>query len=242
MILELDVGNTRIKWRLLEERGNTVTRSGAVAELGQLSATSLPGQSITRIRVACVRQKAMSEVLQGWAKENWHLTPELARVHPDCAGVSIRYRGLGVDRWLAMLAAFRVAGRACLVVDCGTALTLDLLDDSGVHIGGYIVPGLALGARSLQEHTEIRLSDEPPRYALAPASSTEEAIYSGSLLMLLSLLERVSRTVLPDGKTVSLLFLTGGDAREFLLHLKLPDVEIREQASLVLDGLAIALP
>ncbi len=107
------------------------------------------------------------------------------------AGVTIRYSDpsrLGVDRWLAMLAAHAASTKACLVVDCGTALTIDKLTASGEHCGGYIIPGLALMRRSLEENTRIRLNKEFEAGGVALGHSTDEAVYHGSLAAAVALI------------------------------------------------------
>ena len=54
-----------------------------------------------------------------------------------------------MDRWLAMVGAFQLRRNAMLVVDLGTAVTADLVDENGLHLGGYICPGLSLLRKSV---------------------------------------------------------------------------------------------
>ncbi|MDP1069535.1 type III pantothenate kinase, partial [Klebsiella pneumoniae] len=76
---------------------------------------------------------------------------------------------MGVDRWLAMLAAWQRVGQSCWVVDCGSAITLDLLDAEGRHQGGYILPGLRLMQQSLLGNTaEVRVDRDVEHYSVAP--------------------------------------------------------------------------
>ena len=86
---------------------------------------------------------------------------------------------MGVDRWLAMLAArARHRGRIC-VVDVGSALTIDLVAADGAHEGGYIIPGPALMERALLLDTNRVRFDESIDYALSPGNSTAEAVRHG---------------------------------------------------------------
>src|SRR5699024_1843795 len=86
---------------------------------------------------------------------------------------------LGVDRWLAIVEAWSRHGNA-IVIDCGSALTVDVAAKEGVHLGGYIVPGLHLLVRSLWEGTsqvKVSLSDIQDNAKLG--SSTQEAVNNG---------------------------------------------------------------
>ena len=215
MILDLDIGNTRIKWRLLDA-DDSVYSNGVASSLAELLAVAVEQHRVTRVRVACVRGgDLLAEVTESLAKD-WQISVETAQVRRECQGVSVAYEDLtrlGVDRWLAMLAAYRDAGGACVVVDCGTAMTVDLISVEGRHIGGYILPGLRLIPDALTSNTAIVMQGEPG-WGLEPGNSTEEAIYHGALLMLVSLLEKtvVGELSRGSGKTAPVVYLTGGDA------------------------------
>src|SRR5690606_16101045 len=107
----------------------------------------LPMDRVTRMLVASVRGDGFKKVFSSVMTEKWHLQPEFATVTASCAGVQNGYvvpEKLGVDRWLALLAAYTTAAGPCCVVDCGTTITVDFVDRTGRHRGGYIVPGLHL--------------------------------------------------------------------------------------------------
>lgn len=250
MILEMDAGNTRIKWRLVagEATGSQVLAQDSVdaqekaphvfIELGQQLA-ALPLDKVRRLKVADVRGEVFREALTALMTEKWRLRPEYAVPVRECAGVRGAYAdpaALGVDRWLAMLAAWRRAGAACCVVDAGTAIKVDLLDDHGRHRGGYIVPGIgtmreALAARS----SRLALGGTAAWSERAPGRSTREAIEHGILSAALGLLEHVRREY--AGENVRW-FLCGGDADVLGCQLTWP----HERApDLVLDGLSLAL-
>lgn len=245
MILELDIGNTRIKWRLLAGQGKAEFAAGVETDLQSLTVELLGGATVSRVRASCVRPQALTDSIQNWSRKNWQLPAELAQVKRSCGGVTVQYEDvsrLGVDRWLAMLAAFEAADSSCMVVDCGTALTIDLLDKSGVHQGGYIVPGLVLGPKSLLANTEIRVSDITRIHAEDPGNSTEAAIFNGNLLMLRSFIERVAAALKSHSDGAAVVFFTGGDAELFASRVDLSGADIVPIPTLVMDGLAIALP
>lgn len=237
MILELDVGNTRIKWRRLEERSGSVLEQGHVAESGELVKIFADAPAPRMIRMCSVRGGEVSEQLKRWAVDNWQLEIHSAEVSRSCAGVTNQYTDLGklgVDRWLAMLAAYRRAAGSCIIVDSGTALTIDVVDADGNHVGGYIIPGLQLMRESLQANTRIRLIDEP-ECSLALGHSTDTAVYNGTLAALVAVIERVVHSVAGAN-----LYLSGGDAE--LLQSQLHGLQAEVVTGLVLDGLSLACP
>jgi type III pantothenate kinase len=119
---------------------------------------------------------------------------------------------------------------AC-IVDCGTAIAIDLIDANGNHQGGLISPGLTLMRKSLVEGTEA-LQFHETDYVFGLANFTEAAIYSGTLSAAAGLIEHVL-TRLPY--TIQLI-LTGGDAQFIAQQLKGKPVI---DTDLVLRGLAI---
>jgi type III pantothenate kinase len=249
MILELDVGNTRIKWRLVNEVGaNTLTGNYAddlddvstgAGLFTQLGAHSL--DNMKRIRVANVRGEKFQEKLTHRITENWQVQPEFAQVHKQCHRVTNSYQdphSMGVDRWLAMLAAYARTGSACCILDCGSAMTFDWIDNDGNHMGGFIVPGLKLMQDSLARKSpalDVILEDwsEP-----ALGKSTNSAISQGIHAMVTGFLRQCWE--LSNGSTAEAeWFLTGGNASLISKQLNWPH---KLESDLVLDGLALALP
>lgn len=76
----------------------------------------------------------------------------------NLAGVTNGYKNaaqLGVDRWLVVVAAYAKTQTACMVIDCGTAITVDYIGADGVHLGGCIAPGLRLMSSALNCNTQL---------------------------------------------------------------------------------------
>lgn len=235
MILEIDWGNTRIKWRMRDESGRLA--GGAAAALDELASNLPPGRAPERVWVASVRAPDEEAALSQWARERWALTPRFARTRAQQGGVVNGYRQperLGVDRWLALLALRRESSRPQAVVQAGTALTADLLDGDGRHRGGYIAPGWQSMRRALAGSTALGLSaPHSGGPGLAPGLGTEEAIEAGLSALCRGLLGTVQDRLGESGRLV----LSGGDAE--LLQVLCPRAELRSE--LVLDGLAVAL-
>ncbi len=242
MILELDIGNSRIKWRKLDEDARSVIAEGNTEDVNELAQSLKSTQKPVMIRMCSVRGAAENEQIRQWATDTWGLEAQIAKVTRSCAGVTIQYQDpgkLGIDRWLAMLAAYERATASCVIVDGGTALTVDVLDKRGLHIGGYIVPGISLMCKSLEANTRIQLTEQSLKTTVTLGHSTDQAVRNGSLMALISLIQRVVQVMSKQDSQVKL-YLTGGDADQFRANLKVNNMEVIP--GLVLDGLAAACP
>lgn len=242
MIIEIDFGNSRIKWRYLESASgaapihHAASLTGMLAKLGNC-------EKPQAIRIASVRNSEEVNEFKDWVSERWQLEPLLAKTSRCCAGVSNSYEDesrMGVDRWLAMLSSYDRAQGACIVVDGGTALTVDVLNANGSHDGGFILPGLKLMAQALEANTGIQLRPQSGEPAIAPGKSTEEAVHNAALAAAVALVEVTYKRLCASNSPVKI-FLSGGDASVLAASLEvLGDVEILPD--LVLDGLALACP
>jgi type III pantothenate kinase len=179
----MDVGNSSAKWRLvaadssIAERGEY--RVGDTHTLKQLLSLSFVPN---KIWISSVADEHSEKQLSKMLVERWGVEPWFARSAIQTNGLVNSYADptrMGVDRWLAMLAAReKVAGRIC-VVDAGSALTIDVVAANGLHEGGYILPGPALMERALLFDTDrVRFSEEAA-YELTPGRSTAEAVRHG---------------------------------------------------------------
>lgn len=241
MILDLDVGNTRLKWRSVDAQGRVLAR-GVQSNGGALEVLAKQLGAPQRVRVACVRDASFAEQLRASVNAYWGLEAEFAKSVLQAAGVVTAYKhpeNLGVDRWLAMLGAKARGQGACCIVDAGSALTADLLQADGRHLGGYIVPGLVMQRASLLERTAIRLPGAAVWGGFAPGTSTGSAIEHGILSMTVAWLVEISAPALQSGGAF---YLTGGDAGVLSAHLGARTIPHEIVADLVLEGLAVALP
>ena len=221
-ILEVDIGNSRMKWRLrryLPAGEAAVLLAEGKADLeGCLDALLLIEEGVDKIAVSCV-VPSLEKAFADACVARWQRQPAFARVRPHCAGVTNGYDDvtqMGVDRWLAMLAAYAEFGSACLVVDTGTAPTVDLLLASGIHFGGYITPGFSLMAESLLSGTKIR-DVSASRFDLIDAEagvavgrSTPQAISAGLCAMQVGLIRMGLEELIAAGAQKPCLIFSGG--------------------------------
>jgi len=233
MMVEADLGNSRMKWRLLS--GGVVVAFGC-CEYANLSLWSVSGR-VTRIRVSCVAGDVQRLHFVARCMELFNVEPEFAQVNSRLGSVSCAYqdyKSFGVDRWLALLAAYNRCSGAAIVVDCGTAITVDLLRANGLHQGGYILPGFELMVNSLSVDTaNVKVLIKSPAVSLKLGSTTSECVSHGVLMSIVSLLESTQKK-----EPTASLILTGGASACLLPYF----VNAEWVESLVLDGLEIALP
>jgi type III pantothenate kinase len=247
MILELDCGNSFIKWRVLDADVRRVVGEGVVdSDLALLeSLKALKGLALRFCRLVSVRTPEETHALIALLTHAFGVSVACAAPAREMSGVRNGYEEferLGLDRWLAMLGGFHLASGACLVLDFGTAVTADFIAGDGEHLGGFICPGMPLMRNQLRTHTRrIRYGDiaaERALESLIPGRTTVEAVERGCSLMLrgfvLTQLE-MARSYWGDDFTV---FLTGGDAD--LVSGIVP--EARVVPDLVFVGLAMACP
>ncbi len=249
MILLVDAGNSRIKWACevggTLQAGEPLRRSGdADDDVHALSLAWAPLPPPRRVLLASVLQPAFFAALSAYAQAHWSVTVEAAVVRPVACGVVNAYaepQRLGVDRWLALLAARRTVAGAVCIVDCGTAITVDGMRADGVHIGGLILPGLALMRRMLGTGTAgiaAGVDDVPESEEALPvcAGDTRSAVLGGTLCMAVAGVDRAvagMRAALGDDMRC---LISGGDAGRLLPLLA--DTYIYEP-ELVLKGLAL---
>jgi len=238
--LLVDVGNSRLKWTLLQGGARGVLHSepyspGRVPDLlGKAwPANPVPG----RILIASVASGEINGELRRWIEATWKISPDFIQSEAQYLGVTNGYRQperLGVDRWLALIAAYHHCRGPVGIVDAGTAVTIDLVDRLGIHQGGWILPGLALYPRCLRANTAI-----PDFGELAPTltfgAGTAEAIANGGLAAVAGAIETAARIASTQETLRGIRWvLTGGDADRLASMISL-DFEIIGE--LVMDGL-----
>ena len=188
---------------------------------------NLPSQ---RVAVSCVRDDEFAGELRDALVQLGCYSVVFAESSATHAGVSNAYANpssLGVDRWLAVLALKSRGHESGIVVDVGTACTIDVLKKNR-HVGGFILPGPKLACEALVANTDkIRYSTEPPA-ALEPGSDTGACVVSGAWLTIVGAVKEIAMRY-PHCP----LFLAGG-AAPTLIDL---GVEGELVTDLVFDGL-----
>jgi type III pantothenate kinase len=246
----MDIGNARIKWARVEQgrlvgQGHALHVESIDRALDALAA-SLPN-TVDRVVAANVAGPEFAQRLGALIRRRYRVDPEFVATRAEQLGVRCAYADpskLGVDRWVAMIAAHHAAARAACVIAAGTAVTFDAVDARGVHLGGLILAGPRLMARALELNTH-GIGETSP--AAAPGTgldllgkSTEAAVGSGAMLALAAALDRALGRVAGSLGETPAVFLTGGDGPALRGWLE-TELEVEPRADLVLEGLALVM-
>jgi type III pantothenate kinase len=235
MKLLIDAGNTRIKWACVsgdewlrsgvlpvEKAGELPQQFADVFDIKQIWVSNVAGEQVAKhIRNIKVDQKVSQS-------SSFHFI--VAR-EAQC-GVYNGYANLvqlGSDRWAALIAAWHLVHGKCMVVNCGTAITIDSLSEQGKFLGGLILPGVELMQRSLVAATS-QLMLEHGSYAKFPLN-TADALLSGAIQACCGAIER-QYLLLEDDKVP--VILSGGGAGILRESINLP---LNVVDNLVLQGL-----
>ncbi len=234
-MLLLDVGNSRCKWALV--RGGAWVHQGVGGNTEwtalQSEFAALPPPS--RVLVSNVAGEAMSQRLRTICA-GWKCPLEFVTARAEQCGVHNSYQQperLGSDRWVALIAAWNRVRGACLVVNCGTATTVDALSPQGEFLGGLILPGVSLMQHSLATNTAQLLAEQGTLQDFP--RNTADAIHSGMLRATVGAVRHQFGLLQARYSKVSCL-LGGGAAAVVQPHLDLP---LEHVDNLVLQGLQI---
>lgn len=240
--LLIDCGNTYLKWCLFDGDNMTDQQSLFHAETSELEAFKDLIDNQTSSCDSVVMVSVLGDIFSSGAKllaENAGLSFLDAKSQEVLGEIRNAYsepKKLGSDRLVAMLGAYDLIdeSEACIVIDSGTATTIDAVDTTGQHLGGVIFPGFALSLKSLSNNTHLLPNldaDEQEIENNGLAKSTPEAIASGCLLSLASAidgicnkmqrqLEASSKQDSGEGKIKVRRILCGGASKALLPHLE----------------------
>ena len=196
-----------------------------------------------RIVISSVAGDQVNRALIAAARKAGAPTPEFVTSERTAAGVTTDYIDpwrLGVDRFVAAIGAFHLAsGHPVCVVNIGTAMTIDLVDGSGRHRGGVIVPGPSLMVSSLLTKTNgirIRAKGGPDGATGMFARTTRNAIGEGARYAVAGVIDRaIEESRLLVGNR-PLVLLTGGGSADIKSLIRSTCVSLPD---LVLHGLAV---
>ncbi|MDX1610198.1 MAG: type III pantothenate kinase [Halofilum sp. (in: g-proteobacteria)] len=242
MRLLVDIGNRRVKWGLA--RAGVVEGPHAFQRPGEDPAAAFSGawaglEPPAAVTVCSVAAPAVLEALRDWVQREWGLEPCQLRAQERAGDLVNGYRRageLGADRWANLLGARALLGAVdCVVVDAGTAVTVDAVRADGRHLGGAILAGLDAGRAGLRAAAPALPPVDGDPGAL-PATGTRAAIVGGTLVGLAGAVERVTAAV-GAGLERPARLLTGGDAGILLPWL---DAGWRHDGLLTLRGLNAA--
>ena len=222
MNLLLDLGNSKLKWRTSKE--GDLGQSAAYSSLPRFAKHSFEAILISSVRDA----RATKNVLERLGLLNHPRLLIASTLNPNFKCDYDRPEKLGVDRFLAALGASRSESK-CIVVDAGTALTIDLVDNG--FRGGVIMLGVGRSIRSLLAGTDLIKEGVTASDGDLP-TNTASAVERGAWLQAVGAINEFRRRYAPD----SPILVTGGDGEMLVANLE----GASYHADLVLDGLVHA--
>lgn len=234
-MLLVDLGNSRVKWARV--CAGVWTHSGSLdnSHIATLESEFAKLPAPARVLVSNVAGKEMSEKVHA-ACGQWSCTIDFVVAKARQCGVVNGYQvpsQLGSDRWAALIAAWYAKRGACVVVNCGTATTIDALSAEGVFMGGLILPGVSMMRRSL--------GNETAQLALTPGvlqdfpRNTADAIWSGVIRATIGAVEKQVSLLGGAGEHVHCL-VSGGAADQVMPYL---GSDSTFEDNLVLRGLEV---
>ncbi len=206
-ILAIDIGNTNINVALyLKDEENTV-ESIAGGDKKKLIKVIKDNWGKIPILKRSKEGKRDGVIIASSVKTEW--TKRIKSIVKDQLDEKVKIMGedipypmdlqvkdsdkVGSDRILAACAAFAVTENALVIADFGTAVTIDIVDERGIFLGGSILPGFEMAARALSEKTAQLPYIEVKRPELPFGKSTEEAINCGLYFSAIGALEEIVR-------------------------------------------------
>jgi type III pantothenate kinase len=233
VILLVDIGNSRIKWRCLNAKRKEVARGGVESGLVVYSFLEdmLRDFEVETIYLSNVGHQAALKVFNEYTDE-YGLILHIVESQKTMCGLLFAYENierLGVDRCLAMIGAYKESG--VLVIDAGSAITADYLNKEGEHLGGYILPGYEMSRKILLGKT-AKIGVMANLGSIVLGTNTESCVNNGFAMLYTSLLEGFIKYAKALG--IDKFVVTGGDA--FMLKRLSTDL-LEYHENLVLDGL-----
>lgn len=223
-MLLFDLGNSRMKVALYEkgkiQRVAThqyKSKADLVACIEQLNL------SPDKIILASVTRQYWLDTVNEACERKWGLKPIELTTRVSCCDITNLYDSpeqLGIDRWAVIIAGYRLAAGAALVVDCGSATTADIVNEQGEYLGGAIIPGAELMKDALNSKTVDIVTGNGHLDTLSPGLNTMNCVNLGAVQAQCGFIDRMCLMAKQVTATDKIrVILTGGGASELLPYL-----------------------
>jgi len=237
MKLFVDVGNSRLKWAQCERNVLSPIRAISYQPFDFIDVLEQTWKDLStpfNVYISNVGKQYLNDMLIRWCEEKWKITPIFAQTSSKNNGITNGYNepcSLGVDRWLALLGAKSYLSENLCVVDCGTAVTIDVLQINGLHLGGLILAGLKTSREALMQKAAALKNIQFNQMVddLNLAKNTQDGIVLGTIYAIAGCIEKVAAA--HQAKVM----MTGGDAVFVMPHLK---CDYLHTPDLIFQGLA----
>lgn len=243
MLIVIDIGNTRVKWALVKENGCLDDMQAVMHE--DIGSSPLKGFLLNadKVMIANVAEDGIAQQLKKMIPE--HVEVIFATVQAEACSVINQYSqsSLGIDRWAAVIAAWHLHQQPTLVINAGTAITVDALSPSkdtqkGTYLGGSIMPGLQLMYHSLAASTAKLPSEPTGKFSKFP-DNTQDAIISGCISAVVGSVVLQLKQLEKHCAFLPKVVISGGDAVKIAEALEPQIKRVAIVEDLILQGLVL---
>lgn len=249
MNLYIDIGNSRVKWATSTTNNSAVSNLAKMQSMSydkigvksQFSALCESSGNIINIIACNVASNTIRQMIIDCLNETFKIPIQF--IEAQACGYRVinsyeQFADLGNDRWVAIIAAHHLYPSNVCIIDCGTALTIDVVLKNGQHQGGLISPGITTMLQALNQQTNIIDSryDTTSQSLQLLQNNTHLAIEQGCRRMFVAYLQQTVQQLCFTYNDTLQIIITGGEADSLLSKLPEHWVFIPD---LVLQGLHI---
>ena len=243
MILTVDIGNSRIKWASWQ--ADKIVARGVAAYAADKSAEVFDElfsvvEKPAFIFVVCVAGKKLSKSLDEWSKQHWQLGVKFLKTEKQFNNILNAYEDPeqhGVDRWAAVVASHQSChGFSVCVINAGTAITFDLINKNGRHLGGYILPSYVTMHKALLADTaNVKSAFNMQFYEHSVPDNTDDAVNQGLHKFLQAGIREICQFARQKMDSPMKIIISGGFAETILDYPDMPTMI--HNPDLVMQGL-----
>ncbi|MCK5895474.1 MAG: type III pantothenate kinase [Cocleimonas sp.] len=256
MILLADAGNSRLKWSMYHagKRTQQYAQNYLQQTADHLLFHLLVKNSthpITQLVLVSVLGPSFSEKIQHFCQKN-AITLHIIVSESEAYGVKNSYsepQRLGADRFVGLIAAHHLRRDThCIIISCGTAVTIDALTAQGEHLGGLILPGLQQFSDALIKKSALLVAEDAEKITLF-AHNTADALLGGRIFGLVEAINGISSRMESKllkinhlGESLHIMhpvktIICGGDAK--IVHQYLGGVTVQREDDWLMQGLQV---
>ena len=245
MILTVDIGNSRIKWA--SWKAEKIVARGVAAYTADKSADVFDKlfsvvEKPAFIFAVCVAENKLSTALAEWSKQHWQLGVEFLKTEKQFNNIINAYKDPGqhgADRWAAVVASHQSCpGFSVCVINAGTAITFDLINKNGQHLGGYILPSYVTMHKALLTDTaNVKSAFDVQFYENENSvpDNTDDAVNQGLHIFLQAGIREICQFAKQKMDPPMQIIISGGFAKTILDYPDMP--AMIHKPDLVMQGL-----
>ncbi len=241
MKLLIDIGNSNTKLGIWNHRGLSSVNLFKTKDCLK-NILKYKKKSIDEIYVTSVISLKENKKILTYLEKGFKIKPNQIKSAKSLLGVKNSYKqpsNLGDDRWCAIVGGYNLFKKSLVIVDCGTAISVDCVNGCGQHLGGYILSGFDGYSKSFSNADglkKIKFNKKNIKNNLSYAKTTQNALHSGYILMVISAIEKTFIQLQVKTKQKPILILSGTYGRQILSYLS---IKAKHKPNLILESLGL---